>query len=193
MFLLISKVVKLALSLYHGNADVERGFSKSKLTLTKDKTRMDERTLNARLTKYDSTKKFKNEFHLLPVDQDLLSKGQKAHNSYKSYLEEEKIRKNEIEVASRREKVKIEEEKENLKKIKKINSDVKELEIHLKHLQKQKTELKKSSNELMENVNNQLQKVLKQNKRKEEETKEVGILKLAKEIDQKKQKFQIIY
>lgn len=39
---LINKVVKACLCLSHGNADVERGFSKSKLTLTKDKTKMNE-------------------------------------------------------------------------------------------------------------------------------------------------------
>lgn len=72
MFILVSMVVKVALSFSHGNADVERGFSKSKLTLTKDKTKMDERTLNARLTTYDSTKGFKNKLHLLPIDQNLL-------------------------------------------------------------------------------------------------------------------------
>lgn len=77
---MISKVVKVELSLSHWNADIERGFSKPNLTLTRDKTRIDERTLNGILTTYDLTKKFQNGLHLLSVDQDLLPKGQKAIN-----------------------------------------------------------------------------------------------------------------
>lgn len=205
MFPLVSKVVKVALSFSHGNADVERGFSKSKLTLTKDKTRMDERTLNARLTIYDSTKGFKNNLHLLTIDQNLLLKGQNAHNSYKNYLEGEEKRRKEISEASKKEKIRIEQEKENLKQIQQITSNVKELEIELQNLQKQKNELKQSSDELMENANSQLLKAVNQNNlqsahvargmmsvvenmRKEEDAKEKEILKLTKKIDQKKSK-----
>lgn len=46
----IEKVVQAALALAHGSADVERGFSKSGLLLTEDKSNMSERMLNAKLS-----------------------------------------------------------------------------------------------------------------------------------------------
>jgi hypothetical protein len=46
---LISGVVKASLSLSHGNADVERTFSKSGRILTEDKTCMGLKMLNTRL------------------------------------------------------------------------------------------------------------------------------------------------
>lgn len=50
-------VVKAALSLTHGSADVERGFSESGRILTEDKTNMNENTLNARFS-IDGLKRF---------------------------------------------------------------------------------------------------------------------------------------
>lgn len=45
----VTKIMKCFLSLTHGSADVERGFSVSGDVLTEDKTSMTEKTLNARL------------------------------------------------------------------------------------------------------------------------------------------------
>lgn len=46
----ITSVVKLVLCLYHGKAELERGFSNSARYLTDDKASMNERTLNAAMT-----------------------------------------------------------------------------------------------------------------------------------------------
>ena len=53
---LLKRVVQNALSLSHGNADVERRFSKSSQLLTEDKSSMTERTLNAKLAITDTLK-----------------------------------------------------------------------------------------------------------------------------------------
>lgn len=53
---------------------MEHGFSNSQRVLTDDKTAMKERTLNARLTTFDATKKFLNKLELFPVSQELLTK-----------------------------------------------------------------------------------------------------------------------
>ena len=49
----ISKVVKSALSLSHGNGNVERGFSRSGRVLREDKASMTIKMLNSRLTVLD--------------------------------------------------------------------------------------------------------------------------------------------
>lgn len=109
----VSRVVKAILSLPHGSADVERGFSLSSLHLTEDRTRMSERKLNARITISDAMKKYNNRADLVPMTKDLINYGQNAHRSYKNYLEEQK---------------KIAEENERLKK---LDADQKEKEKKL--------------------------------------------------------------
>ncbi|CAG2056209.1 unnamed protein product [Timema podura] len=46
---LVTKVVKAALSLSYGSADIERGFSESGRILTDERAKISERTLNAHL------------------------------------------------------------------------------------------------------------------------------------------------
>lgn len=122
---LVTKVVKACLSLSHGNSDVERGFSKSKLSLTKDKTNMSERTLNARLLTHDSTKKFKGRLHLLPITNDLLTMARRARQSYMEFLDNKKKRKERNIDSEKEKKQRIEQEKENLKNVEQLNKNVK--------------------------------------------------------------------
>lgn len=56
----VGKVIKTALSMSHGNADVERRFSVSRWALTEDKASTCERTLNAILVIKDTLKAFGN-------------------------------------------------------------------------------------------------------------------------------------
>ena len=86
----IAQVLKISLSLSHGNAELERGFSKSKLVLTKNKTSMCERTFNARLTIHDVTKRYKAKLHLLPITDALLTKVYSARQSYMENLKNER-------------------------------------------------------------------------------------------------------
>lgn len=131
---LISKVIKLTLTISHGNADVERGFSKSKLILTDDKTSMKERILNARLTVYEATKQFKGNVHLIPITKELISKGRNANKSYVTYLENEKRKQEEKAKLEEEDRKRLEEEKENLKKLDRMKKDIKGLEENLKKI-----------------------------------------------------------
>ncbi|KAJ8672129.1 hypothetical protein QAD02_003388 [Eretmocerus hayati] len=86
----ITHVVKAALSLVHGSADVERGFSKSGKILTKDKTKMCERTLNAKLAIAEGLKQYDMKSWKVPMTSDLLLRARKAHSSYVLRREQEK-------------------------------------------------------------------------------------------------------
>lgn len=115
---LISYVVKAALSLPHGSADVERGFSTSGQLLTEDKTKMSKRSLNAKQIISDALKKYRGDLCKVPIPTELLNLGQTAYSNYKAYLdeqkriEEERLKKEALVTA---EKIKEEQALENLK------------------------------------------------------------------------------
>ena len=69
----VAKVVKVCLSMSHGSADVERGFSLSGRVLSEDKTAMCLRTLNAKLTVADALKRVDNRPELIPITRKLLT------------------------------------------------------------------------------------------------------------------------
>lgn len=91
----ITSVVKSALCLSHGNAELERGFSDSARYLTDEKASMNERTLNAAMTVKSSMKTYFNKPQLVPPSKELLNLSRNAYASYKAYLEDERKRKKE--------------------------------------------------------------------------------------------------
>ena len=83
----VSMVVKACLTLSHGNADVERGFSRSGCILTGNNTAMSLKMLNARLSVCDGMLAYDRKPHLVPVTRHLLTLAHQAHASYNAYLE----------------------------------------------------------------------------------------------------------
>ena len=83
----VSMVVKACLTLSHGNADVERGFSRSGCILTENNTAMSLKMLNARLSVCDGMLAYDRKPHLVPVTRHLLTLAHQAHASYNAYLE----------------------------------------------------------------------------------------------------------
>lgn len=86
----VSMVVKAALILSHGNAEVERGFSSSGLVLTDDKASMSERTLSSIMTVKSVLKLYANKPELVPITKELLMFARTAYRSYENYLTEQK-------------------------------------------------------------------------------------------------------
>lgn len=132
----VSMVVKAALSVSHGNADVERGFSTSSRILTDDRASMSERTLNALVTVKSALKLYKNKPHLVPITKELLAMSHSAYSHYKMFLEEEKRKKQEEE------KIRLEESKK--KKLmdesrKTISEEEKRLTLRDEEEQKRRT------------------------------------------------------
>jgi len=75
----LSKVIHAALSVSHGNTDVERTFSASGLYLTDDRAGMSE-IVNAVLTVKDALKLYNNTSYFVPITKELLVLAQSAHS-----------------------------------------------------------------------------------------------------------------
>lgn len=83
------------LTLAHGNATVERAFSRSRQLLTEEKCSMKACTLNSMLYIQDFIRNFcNNRPELVVISKDLLTLGRIAYKSYNSYLEEERKKNN---------------------------------------------------------------------------------------------------
>ena len=88
---LIIKVVKAALSLAHGNAEVERGFSESAKNVTKDRVLLSEASVNAIQSTKDGLKSVNNQPHSVPITKKFIQFGRSAHcASCNLWQEEEK-------------------------------------------------------------------------------------------------------
>lgn len=102
--------VKSLLSVSHGQADVERGFSTSSLVLTEERNAMSERTLNSRLNTIDAIKDVDKDVTKIQIDRELITLAHNAHAKYQDYLKEEKEKKKEEE----REKIEKEKRREEI-------------------------------------------------------------------------------
>ncbi|KAK2565467.1 hypothetical protein P5673_010532 [Acropora cervicornis] len=90
------KVVKTAVVLGHGNAEVERGFSESGKSVTDDRVRLSEASLNGIRSTSDGLKAFKCPASV-PITKQLLQLGRSAHAHYVMRLEKEQKDKQEAQ------------------------------------------------------------------------------------------------
>ena len=109
---LIIKVVKAALSLAHGNAEVERGFSESAKNVTKDRVLLSEASVNAIQSTKDGLKSVNNQPHTVPITKEFIQFGRSVHCAYNLRQEEEK------QVADEKERKKKEDEEQRLMRTK---------------------------------------------------------------------------
>ena len=86
----VAKLVKLCLTLSHGNADVERSFSENKLLLTPKRTRMTDATLNGYRSTSSFMKKHKGNPAKLPLTQSLRKAVTSARVNYLERIEQQK-------------------------------------------------------------------------------------------------------
>ena len=74
----------------HGNANVERGFSKNKLLLTSHRTRLTMPRINGLRTVSSYMKRFDNKPQMLPYSEELISNTLKARSAYMTRIERER-------------------------------------------------------------------------------------------------------
>ena len=127
----IMKVVKMALVLGHGNAEVERGFSESGKSVTDDRVRLSETSINGIRATSDGLKAFKGPGSV-PITKQLLQLGRSAHAHYALRLEEERKEKKEAQkqlALQREQALQMEAQKRKLSRQKKdLQCKEKELE-----------------------------------------------------------------
>ena len=78
----LMKLARIALTLDHGNADVERGFSKNKLLLTSHRTRLEMPAINGLHTISSYISKYRSKPHRLPFSKDVANSIRSSHASY---------------------------------------------------------------------------------------------------------------
>ena len=92
----VMKVIKTALVLGHGNAEVERGFSESGRSATDERARLSEASINGICATTDGLKAFKGP-GAVPVTKQLPQMGRSVHAHYVTCLEKERKEKEEAQ------------------------------------------------------------------------------------------------
>ena len=127
----IMKLVKTALVLGHGNAEVERVFSESVKSVTDDGIRLSEASINDIRATSDGLKTFKCPGSV-PITKQLLQQGRSAHAHYAMRLEKEQKEKQAAQkqlTLQREQALQMEAQKQQLNKEKKdLQSEEKESE-----------------------------------------------------------------
>ena len=124
------KVVKTALILGHGNAEVERGFSESGKSVTDDRVRLSEASINGIRATTDGLKAFKGPGSV-PITKQLLQLGRSAHAHHVLHLDKDKKEKEEVQkqlTLQKERAAQMEAQKQLAKEKKDLNSKEKELE-----------------------------------------------------------------
>ena len=85
----LMKLERIALTLNHGNVDVERGFSKNKLLLSSHRTRLEMPATNDLRTVSSYVSKYRNEPHSLPFSKDVANSIRSSHASYEERKKKE--------------------------------------------------------------------------------------------------------
>lgn len=157
----ITKVVKASLTLAHGSADIERGFSTSGRVLTPDKASMSVETLNAKLFIKDGLRRFNNRPERVPITAKLLTSAQLAYSKYKEHLEKKKREKEDEE---RKKQEKEEEEKaraDEASRKQSLREDIGRLEEEVKKARKIEESQKKAAVRLLDEASDRLKNALK--------------------------------
>jgi len=90
-YIALAKLVKCALALSHGNADVERGFSENGFLLTNGRSLLSHASINGLRATRDGVKFFGNgKPHEVPITKDLLDSVRAAHSRYSIDLEKQR-------------------------------------------------------------------------------------------------------
>lgn len=156
----LTEVVKIALSLINGSADIERGFSKSKRIMPEDRTSMSIRTLNAKLTVHDALKQYQNRPELVPINKKLLTLGSAASKSYKHHLEQERLRKEAAEKKIKEEEGRKAVEEKKMKELSYNKKDIDKFKEELKIAKKKENTQVEASEKLLQEANRRLKKAL---------------------------------
>ncbi|XP_067136817.1 uncharacterized protein [Centruroides vittatus] len=159
----VTKLVKSALTLSHGNADVERGFSISRRALPPDRASMSERMLNSLLIVKEGLNMYDQSPHLVPITKDLLKLAASAHRNYQEQLENEKKLKEEEKQKKRAEEEAQKHFEEHQKKTVCDKEKIMALQQSLKQKKVEESELHETGQVLLEAANKKLEKAINSN------------------------------
>lgn len=189
------KVIKAALSLIHGSADVERSFSASGRMLTEDRASMNERTLNSLLTIKDTLKHYNNKPHLILIPKELITMARGAYNHYQNYLNKQEEIKMQNEKYNKEEKLKKIAEAEIQLELINEQKSIKYNENNLKKKGEEESNKRGAANKLFNEANKRLKIALENKNLEEAELAHAmleGVNKVRKEEELKKKEADVI-
>lgn len=86
----LTVLVKAALLVYHGSADIERSFSDSANILTDEKTSMSVELLNARLNVKSALKQYENKIENIPITNEMIKMVRVVGTLYRENMDRKK-------------------------------------------------------------------------------------------------------
>lgn len=141
----LEKVVKTALILSHGNAQVERGFSQSGHIMTDERSSTSERTLNSIMTvKSCLTYIYHNQIEKVIITKDLMMLARTAFSRYKTYCEEQRQLKEKQKEIEKQNEIAEEEKRQLKRKLEEESKNITEEEIIIKKI-KEEEKLKRDT------------------------------------------------
>ena len=127
----ILSVFKAALTLAHGNSEIERGFSGSGKTVTVDRTHLSKATLNNLQIAADGLEMFGSLPHHVPVTSSFIKLGQSAHKNYCLRVDDEKKKEAEKRKQEQQEEDEKKQIQEKKKKLEKETDQVKSRQVYI--------------------------------------------------------------
>lgn len=89
-FSAVMRLARIALTLNHGSADVERGFSKKKLLLTSHRMRLEMPAINGLRTVSSYVSRYGSQPQRLPFSRDVVNSIRSSHTNYEERKKKEK-------------------------------------------------------------------------------------------------------
>jgi hypothetical protein len=154
----LSHVAKAALTLSHGNAIPERGFSVNNSLLGKESLSLGERTIVAQRIVKDTVRLYGSVANV-PIQKDLLLVCRKAHSEYALHLEQQR----QLEVQEKKKKREEEMATEEKKEIKKKTEDVLNKICEQEKLQGELLKEQQIANELINEASRKLSTAIEDN------------------------------
>jgi hypothetical protein len=152
-------VLKSALVISHGNADVERGFSENACIVTDQRAQLSEQTITSlRLVK--DLVLFYGEPCLVPISKGLLLSTKCAYQTYQRRLEEERKEKEKKEIVKDTNPA-VDETKRKRQEFVHEKEDIAQKEKNLEQEEKESLDKIKTTQSLLKKANEELQKALK--------------------------------
>ena len=137
-FQVLKKVVTSTLSLFHGNADVERSLSINRKLLTAKRTLLSEEALNGLRITRDAVSQYDGDLLQVPITKSMIIAVKNSYRNYKRRLEEEKselelMKKRKVDQSKETEKMlhEIKKTEERKRKVVQMEKDVKSNEQQL--------------------------------------------------------------
>lgn len=159
----VAKVVKASQPIAHGSADIERGFSVSKIQLPDNRASTEERLHNARLNIKDALNEYDGCPEKVPITKDLLKAGRAAYHNYNEHLAEQRRAKvEEMQRKEEEENQRLDREAEEANQMRRRETLAK-LAEELEEKEKEASEERMAADALLTEATSKLADALKRN------------------------------